>query len=300
MKRVIISGATGTIGIALIEELLKHGIEVLILCRKGSVREKAISDHPKLYKIYASLEDYADLKNETGKSFDVFYHFAWDGTIGNTRNDVSLQYRNIKYTLDAVNLAKRFGCKKFVGAGSQAEYGRVEGKLTAMTPAFPENCYGMAKLCAGQMSRLYSEQLGLEHVWVRILSIYGPNDGIQTMVMSTINKLKNGEKAKFTKGEQFWDYLYSGDAAEAFRLIGETGKNGKIYVLGSGKARPLSEYIKIIGDKLNARQLIELGVIPYSEKQVMYLCADTIELQKDTGWRAMTTFEQGIANIIKQ
>lgn len=300
MKRVVLSGATGPIGIALVENLIQRGIEVLIICRKGSKREEALPSHPNVHKIYASLEDYADLQNETGTSYDVFYHFAWDGTAGNTRNDVYLQYQNVKYTLDAVQLAKRFGCYKFIGAGSQAEYGRYEGKLSAKTAAYPENAYGIAKLCAGQMSRLFAEQIELEHVWVRIVSVYGPYDGPQTMVASTINKLRNGETAKFTKGEQKWDYLYSGDAAEAFRLIGEKGVSGKTYVLGSGKERPLSECIKIIGDKLNANHLIELGGIPYSDKQVMHLCADTVELQEDTGWRAITTFEQGIAKILEK
>ena len=51
---------------------------------------------------------------------------------------MDLQLQNIQYTLDAVRLAKRLGCKVFVGAGSQAEYGRYEGKLDAKVPVFPE------------------------------------------------------------------------------------------------------------------------------------------------------------------
>lgn len=79
--------------------------------------------------------------------------------------------------------------------------------------------------------------------WVRILSVYGPNDNAGSMVMSTVRKLKNGETPQFTKGEQKWDYLYSGDAARAFRLLAEKGQSGKVYVLGSGNVKPLSEYI---------------------------------------------------------
>ena len=185
-----------------------------------------------------------------------------------------------------------FGCHTFIGAGSQAEYGRVEGVLTPSTPVFPENGYGMAKLCAGQMTREYAHKLGLKHIWMRILSIYGPNDGAQTMVMSTINKLKNGEEAQFTKGEQLWDYLYSGDAAEAFRLIGERGVDGKIYILGGGVARPLYEYINIIGECLEAKELLKIGDLPYSDRQVMHLCADITELKRDTGWLPQTKIFQ--------
>lgn len=299
MKRVIISGATGTIGTALIDNLINNGIEVLVLMREGSARKNSIKSHPLIKVKYCSLENFKSLKNDTGKEYDVFYHFAWGGTFGNARNDMYLQNKNVEYTLDAVSVAKEFGCKTFIGAGSQAEYGRVDGVLTSLTPVFPENGYGIAKLCAGQLSREYAHQLGLNHVWVRILSVYGPNDGAGTMVMSTINKIKNGETAQFTKGEQLWDYLYSADAAEAFRLLGEKGKDGKVYVLGSGQTKPLYEYINIIAEQLNGKDLIKIGVIPYAEKQVMHLCADISELKNDVGWEPKTEFKNGIMKILR-
>lgn len=299
MKRVILTGATGAIGTALIENLIKNGIEILVLMREGSAREANIIKHPLVSVKNCSLENLKTLKNDTGKEYDVFYHFAWSGTFGNARNDMYLQNKNVEYTLDAVSAAKEFGCKTFIGAGSQAEYGRFEGVLKPDTPVFPENGYGMAKLCAGQMSREYAHQLGLKHIWIRILSIYGPNDGAQTMVMSTIEKLKNGRLAEFTKGEQLWDYLYSGDAAEAFRLLGEKGQDGKVYVLGSGQTKPLYEYINIIAEQLNGKDLINIGAIPYAEKQVMHLCADISELKNDVGWEPKTEFKNGIKKVLE-
>ncbi len=299
MKRVILTGATGAIGTALIENLIKNGLEILVLMREGSAREANIIKHPLVSVKNCSLENLKTLKNDTGKEYDVFYHFAWSGTFGNARNDMYLQNKNVEYTLDAVSAAKEFGCKTFIGAGSQAEYGRFEGVLKPDTPVFPENGYGMAKLCAGQMSREYAHQLGLKHIWIRILSIYGPNDGAQTMVMSTIEKLKNGRLAEFTKGEQLWDYLYSGDAAEAFRLLGEKGQDGKVYVLGSGQTKPLYEYINIIAEQLNGKDLINIGAIPYAEKQVMHLCADISELKNDVGWEPKTEFKNGIKKVLE-
>ncbi len=298
MKRAIITGATGAIGTALIDELIKNNIEVLVLCRSNSKRIGVIPKHPLVTLKNCNLSDLKVLENETNKAYDVFYHFAWEGTIGDSRNNKKLQDKNVEYTLDAVNAAIRFGCHTFIGAGSQAEYGRFEGVLKPETPCMPENSYGIAKLTAGEMTRNLCKNLGLKHIWVRILSVYGENDGENTMVMSTINKLKNGEVPKFTKGEQLWDYLYSGDAARVLYLLGEKGKDGKIYPLGSGKARPLAEYIKEIRDIVDKNAEIHLGAIPYGEKQVMHLCADISELTKDTGWLPETDFKQGIKKIL--
>ena len=299
MKRAIIAGATGAIGTALIQNLVAHGVEVLVLVRPESNRKNNIPTSPLVSIQECGMKDYATSQNTTGKEFDVFYHLAWAGAAGPGRNDMYLQNENVKYALDAVGMAKHFVCRRFIGAGSQAEYGRFEGLLKPDTPAFPEMGYGYAKLCAGQMTRDYARQLGMEHIWVRILSVYGPNDGMQSMVMSTIGKLRSGEVPPFTKGEQMWDYLYSADAAEAFRLVGEKGRNERIYVLGSGRARPLKEYICEIADVVSPSAALGFGQIPYGAKQVMYLCADISALTHDTGWSPVTSFKLGIKSIVE-
>ena len=297
--KVVITGPTGAIGMALIKECIARQIEVLAICHKGSKRIRRLPQSPLVQVLELDLQEYQGYQPDKEQpDYDVFYHLAWNGTIGDVRNDMGLQHANIGYALDAVCLAKRLGCHTFIGAGSQAEYGRVEGDLNATTPAFPENGYGIAKLCAGQMTRIACEQMGLKHIWVRILSVYGPYDGDMTMIIGTIRRLLAKEVPEFTKGEQQWDYLYSGDAANAMRLLAEKGKDGKVYCLGSGKARPLAEYIKILRDAVDEKAPLALGVIPYAKKQVMYLCADIEELQNDIGFIPETDFEEGIRRTI--
>ncbi len=300
MKRAIITGATGAIGIALIKELIKRNIEVMVICRKDSRRLYRIPEHPLITRKYCSLSELSELQNNTGKTYDAFFHFAWAGTFGPDRNDMHMQNDNVKYALDAVDVAKRFGCEVFLGAGSQAEYGRVGGEnpLQALTPAFPENGYGMAKLCAGEMTRVRAEQLGIRHIWMRILSVYGPYDGEYSLVSCIIRDLENSIPPRCTRGEQEWDYLYSGDAARAFIAAAERGINGKIYPLGSGTHRPLSTYISDIRDVVNPESDIDYGANPYNDKQVMYLCADTSELERDTGWSPTMEFQNGIKEIL--
>ena len=225
---------------------------------------------------------------------DIFYHFAWKGTVGDARNDMNLQVQNIKFAVDAVEAAQKLGCKTFIGAGSQAEYGRVSGVLHANTPVKPENGYGMAKLCAGQMTKVLCKKYHIRHIWTRILSVYGPHDGKKTMIISAMNSLIKGQVPAFTKGEQKWDYLYSKDAANIMYLLGEKGKDQNTYCLGSGTARPLKEYIEILRKCVSPEGKIELGKIPYAENQVMYLCADILPIEQDLGYQCQYSFERGI------
>lgn len=296
------TGPTGAVGMALIQKCIDNETEVLALCHKGSKRIANIPQSPYVTVREVELEKLQQLAPAGEKSYDIFFHLGWVGTTGEARNDMMLQCKNIEYTIDAVELAARFGCHTFIGAGSQAEYGRVEGSLTPETPVFPENGYGMAKLCAGQMSRMVCKKHGIKHIWVRILSVYGPFDGENTMIGSTIRKMLLGQHAGFTPGEQMWDYLYSGDAAEALWRLAEKGISGKTYVLGSGQKRPLKEYIcqlqQAAAEVLPETGTIGLGELPYAPKQVMCLCADISELTKDTGFLPETSFAEGIRKTI--
>ena len=283
---------------ALINELISREVEVLVLTRAASARSGRIPTHKLVKKIDCPLDRMCELDLGEEK-YDMFFHLAWEGTTGAARNDMQLQTRNIKHTMDAVSLAKRLGCSVFMGAGSQAEYGRVSGKLDASVPTFPENGYGMAKLSAGQMSRVMCRELGMRHIWIRILSVYGPYDGENSLITSTIRKLLDGEQTSFTAGEQVWDYMYSGDAAKAMVELAKKGKDGEIYCLGSGKTRLLREYIEIMRDKIAPEAHLGLGDIPYAPGQVMYLCADTSSLIGDTGYEPDTEFEDGIDNVIE-
>lgn len=298
MKRAIITGPTGAIGVALIQTLIDQNVEVLAVVRKGSKRINNIPQSEYVRIVEFDLSELNKLSENEKDSYDVFYHLGWDGTFGNSRNNMQGQLLNIQYALDAVECAHKMGCKKFVGAGSQAEYGRVEGKLSASTPTSPENGYGIAKLCAGQMTRILCEQKGMGYNWIRILSVYGPYDGENTMVMSTINKLLKGERPSFTKGEQMWDYLYSKDAARALYLVAEKGVHGKIYCLGSGQVQPLREYIEDIRNIINPKIKLGFGEVPYADNQIMYLCADICELMKDTGFEWEYDFAKGICETI--
>lgn len=299
VKRVVITGPTGAIGIALINCLIENGIEVLAVCREDSKRINSIPNHNLVKIVKLNLNEIYKLSDIISERYDVFYHLGWEGTFGNSRNNMWGQMKNIQYTLDAVEVAAKLGCYKFIGAGSQAEYGRVEGKLTALTPTFPENGYGIAKLCAGQMSRILCEQKNMNHIWTRILSVYGPYDGENTMIMSVIRKLVHGEKPSLTEGKQQWDYLYSKDAGYAMYLLGEKGVSGKIYCIGSGQTKALSEYVEILRDNISRDLELGFGEIAYAPKQVMHLCADITDLEMDTGFEPKYSFEDGIKETIE-
>lgn len=294
MKKVIVTGATGMVGASMIEQMAADNIQVTAIIRPNSKKRKNLIEHPNVKVVECDINQLLSLKESLDKDYDTFYHFAWDGTYGESRNDALLQEQNVRNTLEAVELAHSSGCKVFVGAGSQAEFGFVEGELSDKVPKNPVTGYGIAKYTAGKLSAVMCGRLGMRQSWGRIVSTYGPRDNSYTMVMSSIIGMLNGERMSFTKGEQVWDYVYGEDCSRAFYLIGKYGRHGKAYTIGSGKSRLLKEYIAAIRDVVNPELEIGLGERDYYPNQVMQLTADISELTADTGFLPEIDFEEGI------
>ena len=286
------------IGSSLVRVSLAKGHDVVALCRANSPRVSNLPRDGRLAIIDCDVSalDSLDIK-PIGKA-DYLFHLAWTGTAAKTRNDAFAQERNIRYSLDAVSLAGRLGCTSFVGAGSQAEYGRTHCDLTPSTPTNPENGYGAAKLAAGQLTRIACAQLGIRHEWARILSVYGPRDVAHSLVMSVIGDACAGRPPACTAGEQLWDYLYCDDCAEALLAMAERGVDGAVYPIGSGSPRRLADYIRSICACCATGVHPRLGALPYPPGQVMQLCADITTLTRDTGFQPHVTFEEGVARTI--
>ena len=291
-----ITGATSMLGVATIKNCISNNISVLAFVRKDSSKIERLPSSPLVKIVECDLAQMKDFDFE-GLSADVFIHFGWAFTDKIGRNDVSKQLQNVQYTIDAVHLARRLGCKKFVGAGSQAEYGTPNVMLKADTPVNPLIPYGVAKYAAGRLSSMECKKEGLEYNWVRILSVYGEHDNEGTLLKQLIYNAKNNIPMGLSGCEQIWDYLHEDDAGAAFVAVAEKGIDGKIYPLGSGVGCPLKEYVQDVISVVNPEYKPEFGKYLYSSTQPMYLVGDESELGKDTGWKACVDFKTGIEKL---
>ncbi|HUM82688.1 MAG TPA: NAD(P)-dependent oxidoreductase [Lachnospiraceae bacterium] len=296
MKKAIITGATGMLGLTLAFEALRKGDEVYAVIRPDSVRKGRLTENEHLHIVPCDLAEMKNLPNLIPRGKGVFYHMGWANT-GRFRNRTEEgQNINVAFEEDAVRAAAAIGCTKFIGAGSQAEYGPKEDmKIGPLTPAEPVEFYGMAKLKAMEKGKKLSEELGMPFIWMRIFSTYGPYDKSTSMIAESLGKLLRGEPTAFTPATQIWDYLYSEDAARAFYLAGEKGRSGAVYCVGSGCGRPLREFIEIMCKTVDPKAVPGIGKKPFPPGKVRNLTADITSLTADTGFVPQVSFEEGIA-----
>lgn len=240
--RIIVTGATSMVGVALIKECVKNGNYVLAIVRRESTRINRLPDNRLLKIRYLDMDEYESLEKESG-SYDVFYHLAWKYTNKEFRNDPLLQQENIKSTIIAAKVAKKLGCNLFIGAGSQAEYGIVNGRINEKSMCNPISAYGMAKLSAYMLSREYCFQNDIKHIWGRIFSVYGNNDNEGTMINYAIDNLIKDKMSYFSQATNIWNYLYEEDCGKMLYLLGEKNVAGGLYCIANQESKILKEYI---------------------------------------------------------
>ena len=293
-KGAIISGATGMVGIALTKYLLKNDYFVLLLIRKKSIKPKSIDVNNKnLMIVDCSLSDYATLQihENFNVKFESFYHLAWAGTFGPNRDDANLQVKNVEYTLDAIRLAKQFGCKSFVGLGSQAEYGIRQDYISEEDKVNPSTCYGISKYTAGKLGAFEAKKNKIKFNWCRLFSAYGPYGLSQSVLNYVVSSLKNGISPKLGPCQQAWNYIHVDDVACCLFLVAQKGKDGDVYNIASDDQRTLKDYIETIHSQYHSE--IEIN---YSNSCTVSfnLLVKTDKLKNELGFKPKHSFDKEI------
>lgn len=291
MEKAIVTGANGFVGSAVIRELIKNDMEVLALCHK--IPENKIISELITYKEF-ELSKIDELKDiVTNDYYDTFYHFAWAGSAGSDRANTALQLQNTQWTIDALNFAKNIGCKRFVGAGSIIEHETIIACYTdGNKPGFGY-IYGSAKMAAHTIAMSIAANIGIDLIWAEITNAYGAGEISSRLINTTIRKIINKENPQFTSGTQNYDFVYIDDVARAFYLIGKNGKPFHSYLIGSGNAKPLKEFLLEMKESIAKDVDFIFGDVPFTGVNLDLSVFDTKKTEKDTGFKAEISFSEG-------
>ncbi len=292
MKKVIITGANGFVGGALVKELVANGIEVIALDMEG--HNGNLPESPLVSFYPFELAEASRVKEILiNPGADTFYHFAWAGSAGAARANTELQLKNAQWTVDCLRLAKELGCGRFVNAGSIMETETVKAVFREGNKPGFGYIYGSGKLAAHTMCKSVAADIGIDLVWTMITNAYGVGEKSPRMVNTTIQKCIRGEAPQFTAGTQNYDFVYIDDVARAFRLIGERGKPFCEYLIGSSKARPLKDFLLEMKAAIAPELEFIFGDIPFTGVNLSLDDFDCSKTEQDTGFKAQISFGEG-------
>lgn len=298
MRKAVITGAGGFIGRNLTRRLLQENVQVYGIDIEAA--QGRILVDTGVTPLSVDIGDKKELANILKVARpEVFYHLAWAGVSTDVKNEVGMQVSNIPLAVTVLEACGEAGCKHVIIPGSASEYAYCGRTIDGQNTPAPGDAYAASKAAAQVLCQWYARQHELNLNWLLIGSIYGPGRNDSNILTYTIKALLRGEKPRYTKLEQLWDYIYIDDLIEALYLLGIYGKPDGVYPIGSGQARPLAEYIRQIQAEIAPDVPLGIGALPYKfgskpDNSVL----DITALQTDTGFAPRVTFEEGIGRTI--
>jgi len=294
---VVVSGATGFVGAAVLRQLVSRGAGAVALVRPTEDRQRIASLGGYQTVSFRRLDEPGLAEQLRARQPAVLIHCAWGGLAGAEREAACQITDNVPLTIASVSLAAACGCRQWIGLGSQAEYGNPNRVIAESAPTQPTTIYGKAKLAAGLAALALCEATGLAGVWLRLFQIYGPGDVPQRFIPYVIREFLSGRRPQLTACKQSWDYLYIDDAAAGI-LSAADGSTTGVFNLGSGQTWPLTQIVGMIKEELGTPIEPAYGAIPYRPDQVMHLQADIGKLRAATGWSPRVGLVEGLRLVI--
>lgn len=299
--KFFITGASSFIGVELCRYLSDNGHQVIAMSRRENEQLNDIAIKGNLQVLYADMQNL--MERAIDVKADVFVHLAWAGALLGQRDNQELQEGNIRFSLECVKLSKRMGCKLYVDAGSQAEYGIVQGVISEDTPCNPVSAYGKAKLQMYRESCDLTQRIGLKYIHLRILSVYGENDHPNTLIISTMKNMKNNEPIEMRSGGQKWNYVYVKDAARQIAELSIHAMNDEtfhqeVFNIASNDTRKLQDFIVAMKEIVGSSSELKFG--GYNPEKDVNLNPDTKKTANIVIPLTELGFEEVIAKIKKQ
>ncbi len=294
--KVLITGGAGFIGSHLVDALVASGHEAIVVDHHLKDKLRFPNPQAKIYKLSFQSPELADVF--AAEKPDAVCHLAAQISVTRSVVDPVLDATtNIVSAINVLDLAKQFGCKKFVFASSGgAIYGdHPERPTPEKYDTKPISPYGIGKQAFEYYLDLYREHFGLPTVALRFSNVYGPRQmsaGEASVIAIFLERLRTGNIATiFGDGSTTRDYLFVGDAVDAFVKALTNDFVGTINI-ATGEETSVLELWELLKDIHGGEHELEFQPFRAGEVQRSVLSAATAH--QAIGWRPRMALRDGL------
>lgn len=299
-KRVIVTGGAGFLGSFVVEKLQARGASEVIVPRSKAYD---LRDLEAIHRLLATAQP------------DIIIHLAAHvGGIGaNRAHPAEFFYDNLMMGVPLLHEAWKAGIEKFVAIGTVCAYPKhtsvpfCEEDLWNGYPEETNAPYGLAKKMMLVQSQTYRQQYGFNSIYLLPVNLYGPRDNFDLetshVIPALIRKCLEAKQRSddhiivWGTGSPTREFLYVEDAAEGILLGAERYNESAPVNLGSGMEISIKDLATLIVRLTGFEG--ELRWDTDKPDGQPRRCLETSKAERFFGFRAQTSFEEGLRQTIR-
>jgi len=301
--KVLVTGASGFIGSALVRTLTGKGNEVTCLIRKEERKQKFhdmnvefavadITDHDGLFEALKGLD------------VDAFFHLA---AINPLEKDKKVQYRvNVDGMLNVIDACLKGNVRLFIYAQGTGVFGDVKGAwIDESTVRNPDTDFAKTRSKAEEMLWNANKENGLPATVTILGDVYGPAGWFADLI---VNKVRDSSFKIPGSGDYYRSFVHVDDVANALALVAEKNAKNNIYIVCDDEPAKFGEFVNYVADKLGMKRpgkvpafLAKIAVSSEMIKLLTYsIQARNDKIKKELGFALQyPTYREGVEAALR-
>ena len=279
-KKILVTGAGGFIGGALVDYLNKKNEPVLGM---NSVLLD-ITDKRSVDKL--SSEEIGHVIHMAGKTF---VPRSWE-------EPAEFIETNTFGTLNMLEFCRKHEIPMtYISAYI---YGSPEKNPIQETDKInPNNPYAKSKYMAEELCEFYAKQFGVKVSIIRPFNVYGAGQKESFLIPQIIGHAMNEKSIRVLDLAPMRDYIYLEDLLEAIYLTVKKVQEYDVFNIGSGISYSVGEVIDMVQRILGSNKPVECKN-QTRRNELNNVVADITHAKEVLGWEPVHTLEQGLAEMI--
>lgn len=291
---VLVTGATGFIGLHLTKRLVEDAWDVHVITRSSSNQRllKNVSDKIKIYEHDGTIDNMIEIVKSSNPS--IVMHLASLGIAEHKPNEIhDLIYSNIEFGVQLMEAMVLNGVDKLINTGTYWQHYNHEVYN-------PVCLYAATKQAFEDLIKYYIETSTLKVITLKLFDTYGPFDNRKKLFSLLRNASINHTPLQMSPGEQYLDLVYIDDVVDAYLIsIQRIFKGKKIsshehFFVSSGEKIQLKALVELYMNIIKKNINIIWGGRPYRKREVM---EPFIKGNRLPGWKSKIGFKEGIEKM---